>query len=211
MKEVHMKKINFSIFTIALIASLFYCLIGSIAYAQTKALTGKETSARIDIYSDSKKFDLTGVKSNGKAWRPSAGEQKNRWWITELDLTGKDAWQELWIEFTPAESGFAYVELRGSFYPDLKTHHHEVWFDDMKVEGEGAAIENGGFEMADSKGNPVGWGVSEPSQNNYSRDGTEARTGKSCILVWHDRPVVQRFAVKAGNKYKISAWSKASQ
>ena len=210
-KGGNMKKINLSFFTKIVTVSLFCCLLGSIAYAQNLPVTGKERSARIDIYSEGRKFDLTGIKSNGRAWQPLAGGQKNQWWIAELALNGENKWQELWIEFTPVASGFVFVELRGSNYPDLKTNHHEVYFDDMKIEGEGVEIKNPSFEKVDLKGNPVDWGYTSSSKDMCNRSGIEAHAGKSCVLVWHDSPVIQRVAVKAGNQYKVSAWAKPTK
>jgi hypothetical protein len=188
--------------------TLFLGVTSSIGYTQTQTLTTLESSGRIDIYSEQKKFDLMAVKSNGKAWMGNRIEQNNRWWITEMDLRAKDKWQELWIEFTPAVPGFVYVELRGSFYPDLKINHHMVWVDDVKVEGKGAEIKNGSFENVDLQGNPVDWGYPDSSKDICSTDGSQAHTGKSCALVWHDMPLIQKIAVKAGVKYRISAWFK---
>ncbi|MDD5155463.1 MAG: hypothetical protein PHF11_03145 [Candidatus Omnitrophica bacterium] len=205
-----MKKINFSIFTKAAVISLFFCLISSIAYAQDPALIGKERSARIDIYSQDKQFDLTSINSNGKFWSPGKTGQQSPWWITELGLNGKDKWQKLWIEFTPSDSGSVFIELRGSNFTDLKKNRHEVYFDEVVVEGKDAEINNGGFEKLDSKGNPAGWGYASSSKSgNINKN--EAHSGKYSVLVWHDSPVIQKVAVKAGNKYKISAWVKPAR
>ena len=206
-----MKKINFSVFTKMIAISLFCCLIGSIAYAQNLPLTGKERSARIDIYSEGKKFNLTSINSNGKFLSPGKTGKENPWWITDLSLNGENKWQELWIEFIPAESGFVFVELRGSYYLDLKTNHHEVYFDDVKIEGVGAEIKNGSFEKIDLKGNPIDWGYPGSSEGICNTNAIEACTGSSYVLVWHNSPVIQRVAVRAGNKYKVSAWAKPAK
>lgn len=190
----------------------YYCFVTSFAYAQVKPpeLTGKERSARVDIYSVDKKFDLTDVKSNGKVWNPGMGDQKNRWLIIESVLTEKDKWQELWVEFIPSNSGSVIIELRGSNYPDLKINHHEVLVDDVRMEGAGLEIKNGSFEEIDSKGNPIGWSGHGFLKDIYIRNlfKPKARTGKACMLVWHDQAVIQTVAVNAGSKYKIIAWFK---
>ena len=204
------KKINLLIFGIILVITLSYCLIGLITYVRTHALTGRERSARIDISSENMKFDFIGVNSNGIViffnWLPKKEDQK-KGWMAQMGLRN-NKWQELWVEFTPTDSGFVLINIRGFYYLDLKINHHRVWVDGVKVEGEGATIQNGSFENVDSKGNPVDWGWSEPSKNRYSTDGTQAHTGKACILVWYDYPVAQRIAVKAMRQYRVSAWFK---
>lgn len=203
MRRTHYSNLKF-VFVLGVLC-LFY---GTIGYVQAQELTGEERSGRIDIYSENKKFDLREVISNGTVWTPGKNEQINRWYITDLDLRESDKWQELWIEFTPAESGYALVELRGSFFSDLKDNRHEVWVDDVIATGEGASIKNGSFELIGAENNPVDWGWPKSSKDWYSTDGSQARAGKSCILVWHERPVIQRISVKANSRYKISAWFK---
>lgn len=198
-----MKKTNYFIFITMLITGLLYCLWLFTAYAQT----GNERSARIDISSENK-FGFKGVKSNGVVTPDST-----KGWIAHLDLRaleGKERgkWQEMWVEFTPEESGFVLISVRGAYYNDLKVNHHEVWVDDVSIEGVGSEITNGSFERIDSKGNPTNWFWPAPSKDSYSTNGSQARTGRNCILVWHDAPIIQRIGVKAGNKYKVSAWFK---
>lgn len=198
-----MKKINLLIFGITLVIGLSYYLICSTTYAQT----GNERSARIDISSENK-FAFTGVKSNGVVTPdPTKG------WIAHLDLRALEGkqrgkWQEMWVEFTPEESGFVLIIIRGAYYNDLNVNRHEVWIDDVSIEGVGSEITNGSFERIDSKGSPTNWFWPAPSKDSYSTNGSQARTGRNCILVWHDAPITQRIGVKAGNKYKVSAWFK---
>lgn len=172
------------------------------------AQNGKKASGRIDIYSENMKFILNDVNSNGKVqyatWIQKKQNQKKDW-ITQMELTNND-WQQLWIEFMPQDSGFVYIVVRGSMYPDIKTNRHEVLVDDVVIRGEGSEIQDGGFEDLDTLGNPTGWGLPAASSSQVS---SFSHSGKYSVIVWHDSPVVQKMAVKAGLKYRISAWFKA--
>jgi len=168
-----------------------------------------ESSARIDISSENSMFALTGVTSNGQCnmadWLPAAEQPKN--WLTQMGLRTDEGWQELWIEFTPVSSGYVVMQLRGSYYPDIKQNRHEVWVDDVTVQGKGAALANGSFEyLRNSNGSMVGWSWGNLSGAKYRQVPEFAHQGKNCVMVWHDNPVIAKIAVKAGQKYKISAW-----
>jgi len=189
------------------------------SYAAVAAvdLTAKKFSGRIDIYSENLKFDLTEVKSNSLVqfadWLPKK-DQKKHWvlhmgLLTKEQMKGANKWQELKIEFIPSESGFVTMEFKGPYYSDIKVNHHEIWVDDVKVEGEGVSIQNGSFEEIDSQGKPIGWVWPDSSKDRISTDGSQAHIGKVCILVWQDKPIVQKIPVKAWKKYKVSAWFKS--
>lgn len=198
-----MKKTKLFILIAMLITSLFYCLWLFMAYAQT----GNERSGRIDISSENK-FGFKGVKSNG-----AVNPDPTKGWIAHLALRvleGKEKgeWQEMWVEFTPEESGPVVISIRGAYYNDLNVNHHEVWVDDVSIEGVGSEITNGSFELIDSKGNPTNWFWPAPSKDYYNTNGPQAHTGKTCILVWHDAPIIQKIMVKGGVKYKVYAWFK---
>jgi hypothetical protein len=207
-----MARVKSLCFAMIMLIGFYYCIVTSFACAQVKPqeVSGKERGARIDIYSIDKKFDLTEVKSNGKLWNPNTGEQKNRWLIAESVLAPNEKWQELWVEFTPSNSGSVVIELRGSDYADLKINHHEVVVDDVKIEGPSLGIKNGSFEEIDSKGNPIGWSWNCPLKDICIKNSAkfQARTGRTGMLVWHGQAVIQTVAVNAGAKYKIIAWFK---
>lgn len=170
----------------------------------------KYSSARIDIHSEDMEFTLEKVKSNGVAqfanWLPKE-EDWTKNWMTQMELVTNN-WQQLWIEFVPDDSGYVYVQLRGSFYPDNKTNRHEVYVDDVVVEGEDTMIENGSFEEQDKSDNPIAWGLPAASTSQVV---IFPRSGDYSMIVWHDSPVVQKIPVKAGVKYRISAWFKFYQ
>jgi hypothetical protein len=170
----------------------------------------KERSGRIDIYSQDMAFELKDLKSGGGVnvkhyyahWLPPNDQKKH----AVVEGSVNKAWKNIYIEFTPASSGFVLINLRSSYYTDIKKHHHDVWVDDCEVEG--ATIENGGFEMIGQDGKPAYWGWSGSSKR-YSIDGSQAHHGKCCVLVWHDIPLIQKIEVRGNERYKISAWFKA--
>ena len=170
----------------------------------------KDQSGRIDIYSQDNAFELTNVKAGGTdqykldyaRWESPANQKKH--WIVEGGVGKK--WENLWIEFTPSASGTVLVNLRGSFYEDMQQYHHDVWVDDFEVKG--ALVKNGSFEMIDPSGKPAYWGWTG-SARQYSTDGSQARSGQCCVLVWHDLPLVQAITVEANKTYRVSAWFKA--
>lgn len=170
----------------------------------------KDRSARIDIYSQDMEFELIDVKAGGtiKAkygyahWLEPKDQKKH--WFAEAGV-GRE-WENLWIEFTPCASGYLFINLRGSFYDNVKQYHHDVWVDDCQIEG--GALRNGDFEMIDPDGKPAYWSWSG-SKTRYSTDGSQAHSGQCCALIWHDIPLLQRIEVKAQKRYKVSAWFKA--
>ncbi|MFA5156615.1 MAG: hypothetical protein WC532_04410 [Candidatus Omnitrophota bacterium] len=200
-----MKKAIFSCFFIP----VFCICCGLLAAEKSLAADINESSARIDINSENSAFSFTNVSSNGQCnvadWVPVKEQPKN--WLTQMALRLDEEWQELWIEFTPSASGYVVMQLRGSYYPDIKKNRHEVWVDDVTVQGKGAALVNGSFEyLRNPNGNLIGWAWADLSGAKYRQVPEFAKHGKNCILVWHDNPVIAKIAVKAGEKYKISAW-----
>lgn len=199
-----MKKMCISIFSLCVIFSALYMFAGPVGCAQAEELNlAKARGAIIAINSPDSKVDLKEIKSNGVILG-GKDEYKNKWYTATLNLGEGDKWQELWIEFSPAQSGDVLVELRGPFFENSK---NEIWVDDVKIEGEDLLVKNGGFETLDAAGVAIGW-EQRPSKDLLSTDSSQARTGKNCALIWHERPLTQGIAVKAGGKYKISAWFK---
>ncbi|MDD5155464.1 MAG: hypothetical protein PHF11_03150 [Candidatus Omnitrophica bacterium] len=170
----------------------------------------KDRSGRIDIYSQDMEFELIDVKAGGtlKArcdyahWLDSKDQQKH--WFAEGGVGSE--WENLWIEFTPSASGYLFINLRGSFYDNVKHYHHDVWVDDCQLEG--GALRNGDFEMIDPDSKPAYWSWNG-SKDRYSTDGSQAHSGQCCVLIWHDIPLLQRIEVRAQKRYKVSAWFKA--
>jgi hypothetical protein len=169
----------------------------------------KHRSGRIDIYSENMEFGLTNVQGGASGGfkcdcaRWLKEEERKKHWLIEGLVGAK--WGNLWIEFTPESSGYVLINLRGSFYEDLNKYHHDVWVDDCEVEG--ANIQNGSFEMSDPNSKPAYWGW-QGSAEKYSTSGAQAHTGNCGVLIWHDIPLLQKFKVEAGKKYKVSAWFK---
>lgn len=170
----------------------------------------RDRSGRIDVYSQDTEFELIDVKVGGTLkprcdyarWLAVADQKKH--WFVEAGVSGQ--WENIWIEFTPSATGYLFINLRGSFYENVKQYHHDVWVDDCKVEG--GALMNGDFEMIGSDGKPAYWGWSG-AKERYSIDSSEAHTGSCCVLVWHDIPLLQKIEVRAQKRYKVSAWFKS--
>lgn len=162
---------------------------------------------RIDIRVEGNKFNLSHVRAGGTlsklqlfkaSWLLSKDQEKH--WVVSGDLDKN--WGQLYIEFMTGGLGGVRLEFRGGYFGDLDTHKHEVWLDD--VEAEGVDIVNGSFEERDADNRIPGWdGI-----KIFNNEGTDARTGKVCALVWHHEPAVQRIFVNPGKRYKVSAWFK---
>ena len=170
----------------------------------------RDRSGRIDIYSQDMEFELIDVKAGGTIqqrcdyahWLEPKDQKKH--WVVEGGV-GRE-WENIWIEFTPAASGYVLINLRGSFYESIKKYHHDVWVDDCEVNG--ATIKNGDFEMVGSDNKPAYWGWSG-SPKRYSTDGIQAHSGRCCVLIWHDIPLIQKIKARAGRSYRIGVWFKA--
>lgn len=163
--------------------------------------------ARIDIRVEDNKFNLSHVKAGGtlsatgafKAdWLLSKDQEKH--WFVSGEL-GKD-WGQLYIEFMAGGRGATLLEFRGDYFDDLDVNRHEIWLDDVALEG--GKLYNSSFEDTDDSGNVKAWAGVKTISPCHMR----ARTGKRCILVWHDEPVVQKVFLEAGKRYKLSAWFK---
>lgn len=171
----------------------------------------QERSGRIDVYSQDLEFDLKEVRAGGDIAIKSyfahwlATDDQKKHWIVEGGLSRQ--WGNMWIEFVPAAAGYILINLRGSFYDNIKQCHHDVWVDDCEMSG--AQVQNGGFEMIGSDGKPAYWGWEDNPKRRYSTNGSESRSGKCCVLIWHDIPLVQKVAVEAGKRYKLSVWFKS--
>jgi len=149
---------------IIMIGCVVVLFIGWLAYKKFSGIDdtdidriSKERSARIDIYSQDMEFELIDVKAGGimvkcdYAHWLSPNDQRKHWFV---EGGVGDKWENIWIEFTPVASGYVLINLRGSFYENVKQHHHDVWVDDVEVEGEGAEMKNGSFEMIDPNNLP---------------------------------------------------------
>jgi hypothetical protein len=174
----------------------------------------ESAGARIDFYSENWQFDLEYVTSNGgiqpAPWKAEA--QRKTQYMAQLPLNANPhEWCELWVEFTPRASGSVFIEARGRYFNDLKANKHEVFVDDVSVEGKGASIKNGGFENYDPKTGFHDWGSPCLPKDVIRTEKGQAHTGQAYANVWHDCPMIQKFNVEAGNKYKIHAWFKPAQ
>ena len=176
----------------------------------TPAEASHAAFGRIDIYVVDKAFDLSEVTAAPRAttgpcsWLGKGKEQTGA--ATQVRLNPRGEWEELWVEFAPTASGQVDIDLQGEYYrPASKDDLRLVWADNVSVEG--ATIANGSFEEATDDGLPVGWRFTRKlARTRYSRDGTVAKFGKSCVAVWYGSQARQAFRVEEGRRYRVRAW-----
>jgi len=188
----------------ALIAALVLAALECAAGAAVR----QSAAGRIDIYAVGGAFELLQPRAC-----PGASLGRCPWLGDDKALTGVSCqkrlgrqWEQLWVEFVPAADGQVEIDLQGEYYnlegaDDVRL----VWTDDAAVEG--VQIRNGGFEEAGPDGKPVGWRFTGdfPPQR-YSHDGSVAHGGRACVAVWWGSQARQRFRVRAGQRYRVSAW-----
>ncbi|KPK64205.1 MAG: hypothetical protein AMK73_04760 [Planctomycetes bacterium SM23_32] len=183
-------------------------LAGTRPAASAAPLPRQATRGRIDVYVVGNAFDLGHLNAPAEADAlghcPWLGEGKEKTGLTCERRLGRD-WEELWVEFVPEGDGQVEIDLQGEWYQARGDDVRLVWADSVTVEG--TTIRNGDFEEADPAGRPAGWRFTGgfPSER-YSRDGSVARSGRSCVAVWHGSQARQAFAVEAGKRYRVGAW-----
>ena len=91
----------------------------------------------------------------------------------------------------------------------MEENHRSVWVDTVVFSGE--TLVNGDFEQINEEGIPLGWDDWESPPERVSISGQEAYTGKTCVLVWHDRSIGTTVDVEAGKKYTLEAYFKLFQ
>lgn len=186
---------------------LALCLAG--AAGTVKAAPPSQAGrGRIDVTVDGGSFDLLHPRGS-----PRAVVKRCNWLGRGREKTGASCelhlgaeWQELWVEFSPAQDGRVTVQLQGEWYPQRDSQDIRlVWVDSVTVEG--AALHNGDFEAVGLDGRPAGWAVGgEMPPASYSRDGAIARSGRNCLAVWHGGAARQSFEVRQGHTYRVRAW-----
>lgn len=160
---------------------------------------------RIDVRVEGNSFNLSYLRAGGTAskiqlskanWLLSGDQEKH--WFVEGDLD--ERWSQIYIEFISGGTGNMSIEFRGGWFDDFNINRHEVWLDDVELEG--GAIINSSFEELNASKEILGWQGIEA----YSDEKIKSRTGKRCVLIWHDEPAVQKIPVVAGKRYKVGAW-----
>ncbi len=164
-------------------------------------------SGRIDIYVVDQAFDLTNARGSRRA-RVTAcswlGEGKERTGVSCEKQLGNE-WEEIWVEFTAEGAGSVDIDLQGEYYNKERPDDVRlVWADDVTVTG--AEIQNASFEDVGADGHPAGWRfTAEFDPDGWSRDGSVASDGDSCIAVWWGSQARQVFEVEAGETYRVAA------
>jgi hypothetical protein len=165
-------------------------------------------SGRIDIYVVDSAFDLGECRGSPRTRVASCswlGEGKERTGVSCEKRLGRE-WEEIWVEFVPEGDGEVDIDLQGEYYrKEADDDIRLIWADTVTVEG--AEIVNSDFEEAAAHGTPVGWRFTGgfPSER-YSRDGSVAHSGRSCVAVWYGSQARQTFAVERDKTYRVRAW-----
>ncbi|MEO5713289.1 MAG: glycoside hydrolase family 5 protein [Luteolibacter sp.] len=125
-----------------------------------------------------------------------------RWW----------SWKEITIRFTPTQDEMVNFVLSGAWSDgkDGKPFRKEVLWDEVRASG--TEIKNGGFETRSGDG-PDSWKSQQapyPAAGDWPLAGAEAAEGKSVAATWHDRPLSQTIAVKAGQPVTLTLQAKAA-
>jgi hypothetical protein len=188
---------------------LLYLVAMTVGLAQAAAAPTRQAhSGRIDVYVVNSAFDLGQARGSQKARVGSCtwlGEGKERTGVSCEKRLGR-GWEEMWVEFVPEGDGEVDIDLQGEHYQrETPDDVRLVWADRVSVQG--AAAVNGSFEQTEPDGTPSGWRFTGGFPlERYSRDGSVAENGASCIAVWYGSQARQKFTVERGKSYRVQAW-----
>ena len=182
-----------------------------LALASSASAAGRQAAkGRIDVIAVDNKFELLKPKHSPRATLTRCtwlGADKARTGVSCEKRLGKK-WEEIWVEFTPAADGKVSVNFQGEWYKKMgDADVRLVWVDNISIEG--AKLRNGDLEERADNGWPVGWWLSGNAKlpaERYSRDGSVARSGKSCVAAWYGAQLQQEITVTKGKVYRVRAW-----
>lgn len=125
-----------------------------------------------------------------------------RWW----------SWKEVTISFTPVRDELVNLVLTGPWTDggDGKPLRQEILWDDIRATG--ADLKNGSFEALTDAG-PEGWKSTYGpylAAGAWPLAGAEAAEGNSVAATWHNRPLAQTIAVKAGQPVSLTFRAKSA-
>lgn len=183
-------------------------VLAALTWLSPYAYGAQSTTARFDIYVTEGDFNLADPTGSGAArvgfcgW---LGEGKERRGVTVEQPLGRD-WKQMWVSFVAEGDGRVDIQLQGEWYAQEGPEDVRlIWADQVEVDG--AKISNGDFEDAGADGWPAGWRVPGAfDATHYSRDGSVAHSGKSCLAIWIGAAAHQTFAVQKGQRYTVRAW-----
>ncbi|MBI2298327.1 MAG: hypothetical protein HYU66_05135, partial [Armatimonadetes bacterium] len=166
------------------------------------------TTGRIDISVTEGGITLSGPRASGLAsvgFCGFLGQGKERMGVSCEKRLGK-VWEPLWIEFTADGDGRVDIQLQGEWYPPGGPDDVRLVLVD-RVETEGTAIENGGFEQAGADSRPAAWRITGAfPPERWRRDGRTAQSGRACLAIWYGSAARQGFSVERGKRYRVGAW-----
>lgn len=164
------------------------------------------TSVRFDVVAVNKAFDLLPMKTSRGVFAYACGYlgEKAKTGMEVHRRLGKD-WEEISMQFQARGEGFVQVNFQGEWYmPTRPSDVRHVWMDNVRIEG--ADVPNGDLEEFDKDGKPAGWICGNVLPRLVSRDGSIAKSGKSCVGVWIGGTLAQKFPVKKDGVYTVRAW-----
>ncbi|MBN1793666.1 MAG: hypothetical protein JW844_01740 [Candidatus Omnitrophica bacterium] len=163
--------------------------------------------ARIDVTAEGALFELLDLEAYGVSGiileREPNQPAEPRFAIVKQPASAD--WKAMIISFTPSDSGYLRIRLRGAYYDDIERNHHSVVFDDVAVCSEDL-VRNGSFETEEN-GKPSDW---EGDCEAYINDTARARTGDRAVQVWHDQFIDQVIPVAEKKTYMIKAYFKTA-
>ncbi|MBN1586944.1 MAG: hypothetical protein JW937_05875 [Candidatus Omnitrophica bacterium] len=146
-------------------------------------------------------FELTARTSQGLECRPSEWIPKrfpNTAWVVQGEVGGE--WREIVMEFVPQGSGEILIRLCGEVPDGAQEESDGIWVDDLWAEN--LMLPNPGLEVIDGGLRIRDWGM----YSRVSRDGTEARSGMSCIRLQNREALSVFTQVEEGRVYRVGAW-----
>jgi endoglucanase len=123
-------------------------------------------------------------------------------------------WSDVMVRFVPSANGTVELSLNG---PCSETRpgvlsRQEIYWD--RLSAEGAVLKNGGFEEMGKDGVPLGWQSpwhAYPAAGEWPLEHAVALEGSHCAASWQNRPLVQRFEVRAGVPVVLHFSARAAQ
>jgi hypothetical protein len=193
-------------FRLSLVATIVLPLLAVLASASHAAEPEQMSSARFDLGVVDRAFDIALTKTSRGTLAGPAGYlgDKAKTGLEVHKKLGRN-WEQSWVEFVSSGDGFVQINLQGEWYSANRPDDiRYIWVDDVRVEG--AKIVNGDLDDFTPDGKLVGWTYGNTDPKYYSRDGSIAKSGKSCVAIWLGNTLGQKIAVKKGGTYRVGAF-----
>jgi hypothetical protein len=189
-----------------LAAMIVLPLLAILASATHAAEPEQMTSVRFDMLAVNHAFDITAVKTSRgtTVWAAGYLGDKAKTGMEVHKKLGRN-WTEAWVEFVAGGDGLVQINFQGEWYSSNRPDDiRYIWMDDVRVVG--AKIPNADLEEYTPEGKLVGWTYGNTEPKYYSRDGSIAKSGKSCVAIWLGNVLQQKIDVKKGGTYRVGAF-----